>query len=279
MTDDDDIFILAPSMLLPIEEGKAVGTARKSELLMLKDFYTNRAYHPNVLSHARKVGQTVGRRKLLEVQDRTRDSLIGIINDYQRGRIDEKRLRERMTNTMRSAWRNVFLAGVRAGGHPGEGAGPGKTLVEIDVGDDYWFKTAVAHEMRFLNKFIQAIVEGTWRMPLERRAQMYVDTLSSFYESARVIALPEGVVIHWTGPNDDRTCPGCKYLFDHSPYTKFNLPTTPRAGLTPCLSNCRDKLFIRRAVEDEVRAVESAARYTRDQHIRHLRRIKRRGKH
>jgi hypothetical protein len=180
---------------------------------------------------------------------------------------------------MKTAWRDVYLAGIRAGGFPGQGAGKGKMLVQLssEMGDEHWLKTAMQHEMRFLNKFLNAIVEDDFVMPLDRRARMYVNALTSFYESARMISLPDTVLIHWSGPDDKVTCPSCRYLFENSPYTKFNLPTTPRAGMTLCLTNCRDKLVVRRVGADQVQAVLTESKYTRGGHVSNLRKIKRTG--
>jgi len=149
-------------------------------------------------------------------------------------------------------------------------------MVKIAPTDDKWLRSAMTHEMRFLNGFLRQIVEKTHKMPLDRRVEMYANALSSFYESARVSALPWEVVIHWAGPNNKITCPGCKYLFEHSPYSKADLPTTPRAGSTPCLTNCRDRLLIRRVEPQEASAVAEAG-LTGEQHIRNLRKIKRQG--
>ena len=58
-------------------------------------------------------------------------------------------------------------------------------------------------------------------MPYPRRIHMYARSLMSFFDSARVIGLPDTSVIHWLGPDDQVTCEGCKYLFAHSPYSKY----------------------------------------------------------
>ena len=144
-------------------------------------------------------------------------------------------------------------------------------------GDDVWLKSAMQHEMRFLNGFVDDVVEDDYTMPLARRIGMYVESLSSFFQSARIIGLPNSVVIEWRGPDDETTCPGCKYLFEHSPYTKFSLPTVPCACLCQCLTRCRDSLRVRQATEEEVGKVLESQKYTRDQHINNLRKLKRDG--
>jgi hypothetical protein len=48
----------------------------------------------------------------------------------------------------------------------------------------------------------------------------------------------EGMIIH----NSAEHCPSCVILASHSPYDKFSLPTTPRAGDTDCRMWCHCKL-------------------------------------
>lgn len=276
----DDTFLFTPSFMADdqLMEGKAIGTAKVADLTLLQNMlYASDADPANYAAKV-KVGATVGKRKLSEVQERVKTELLGVIIAFQRGKIDEATLEARATKTMKTAWRDVFLAGVRSAGFPGEGAGKGKTLVKLTPKDEAWFKSAVQHEMRFLNKFLTAITENAYSMPLDRRAQMYVDALRSFYESARVIALPSNCVLHWVGPHDATKCAGCTYLLENGPYTKFTLPTVPTAGMTPCLSNCRDRVLVRRVTLVEVQQVEAASPYTRGGHVKNLRAIKRTGK-
>lgn len=271
----DDLFIFAPSMLV---EGKAIGTAKLDDLFLLKTLTTTYGVNKKQFAKARKSGRTVGQRKLAEVQDSTRRSLLRNINLYYAGTIDEVEFRKRIVKRMKETWRDVFYAGLRAGGIPGTGSGKTGVRVKLAPGEQKWLKSAMTHEMRFLNGFVQAVVDETYRIPLPQRVQMYVKTLKSFYDSARVIALPVDVVIHWSGPVDDRKCPSCVYLQKHSPYTKLSLPCVPRDGTTICLFNCRDKLVIRRAKTAKQAVDVTMAGRTRKQYIDTLRRIKVKGK-
>lgn len=272
----DDLFVYAPSMA-PLLEGKSLGTAKLKDIMLKKDMLIPKDLEPEFLAVERKKGQTVGARILERVQVRTKRKLRAVVRGYTEGKFDESELRKSAVKTMKTAWREVFLAGLRAGGTVGEGAGPGKTTVKLDAGDDLWVKGAMTHEMRFLNGFIAALVDSTYKMDPLKRADMYVDALASFYESARVIALPGNVHVFWKGPHDHKTCESCRYLFEHSPFTKWTLPTTPRSGATLCLTNCRDRLFIRR-VPHEVEEVDAhGALVQRDKHVRDLRKIKHQG--
>lgn len=274
----DDLFVFAPSCAPGLTEGKAVGTAKHADLVLVRNLLKGYV-DPDQHAVETKKGTTVGRKKLNEIQDRTRRSLIGLIANYRAGKTEEADFRKAAVKTMKTAWRDSFIAGIRAAGMPGESIGKGKLAVpDISPVDESWLKGAMTHEMGFLNGFLDAIVNDEVKIPLLQRTTMYVHALTSFYESARVIGLPSNVVLWWVGKNDGATCPGCRYMFENNPYSKFNLPTTPRAGLTPCLTNCRDRILVRRVDSGEVQAVEEAAKFTRAGHIRNLRSIKRTGK-
>jgi hypothetical protein len=281
----DDLFIYAPSFVLAerieasggIVEGKALGTAKEADLSLMRDLFKTVGKDAEAFAEQRKKGKGVGLRKLHKVQERTRDELLATIRKWNKGVIDEKELRAETKKTMRRAWRDVFLAGLRAGGVPGEGPGKGKPMVKLGGGDDAWLKSAMNHESRFLVKFVDAIVSGDYKMPLARRADMYVDALKSFYESARIIAFPSNVLITWYGPMDKRKCPSCEYMVENNPYVKHNLPTTPRSGMTICLTNCRDKLLVRRVEPEEAQEALDEAPKARSGYIKDLRKIKRQG--
>jgi hypothetical protein len=281
----DDLFVFMPSFLLAeqveaqgqVFEGKAIGTAELMDLSLKKGQLFAPDTDPKAFAKERQKGQTVGGRKFKETTKRTKTALLRVVRDYVRDKIEEKELRREATKAMRSAWRDVFLAGLRSSGTKGEGSGKGKVLVKLDPGDDKWLRGAVAHEMRFLNKFLKAIVEGTYTMPLPRRVGMYVDALHSFYESARVIGLPSNIAVWWHGPHDKATCPSCEYLFENSPYSKLTLPTTPKSGLQLCLTNCRDHLWIKRVPPEKAESMMTGALVERGRHIRKLRTIKRTG--
>lgn len=284
----DELFVFAPSVIyaesLPegIVEGKSVGTAQEIDLLFLDlDQTISAATNPKEFSNERKKGVTVGKRVLKREQARVGPALLKLLQDHEAGKIGSfATFKKKAVAIMKPAWKRVFEAGVRATGIKGEGigsTGAGAPLVLLEPEDEKWLRSAMQHEMRFLNGMLNAVENQTYKMPLPRRVQMYVRTMESFYDSARAIGLPATVMIHWHGKNDDRTCVGCKYMFEHSPFTKKTLPTVPRAGMTPCLSNCRDRLLIRQTTSEAVIARTNASKYTRGSHIKNLRKLKTKG--
>lgn len=282
----DDLFIFAPSVLyvesMPtgLLEGKAVGTAKEIDLLFLDlDQTISARTNPAAFSDERKKGVTVGKRVLVREQKRIGPLLLKALTDHESGKFGGfAAFKKHVVSIMKPAWKRVFEAGVRATGIKGVGAGKaGAPLVKLDADDEKWLRSAMQHEMKFLNGMLQAVEEQTYKMPLPQRVRMYVRTMESFYDSARAIGLPATVLIHWKGKNDEKTCVGCNYMFQHSPYTKKTLPTVPRAGLTPCLSNCRDRLLIRQTTPEAVIAATNASKYTRGSHIKNLRKLKSKG--
>lgn len=62
----------------------------------------------------------------------------------------------------------------------------------------------------------------------------------------------DGFIVH--------NCNGCRFLSEHSPYVKESIPTTPRAGSTRCLNNCRCKLVARDVGKEVYERVYSSQR-------------------
>jgi hypothetical protein len=265
-----------------LSEGKALGTAPEVDLVMLdKDQTMQSVTNSDAFDHRRRQGVTIGKRQLDNIKSETEPVFQRAVTLYQAGKIEKKELRSRVVKAMKKAWKGVFVAGVRAAGIPGQVGKSKKWRVDLSPADEKWLKSAMQHEMRFLNKFLTAIENGEGKMPYPRRIRMYVGALESFYQSARMIGIPALVEIHWTiskaGRAKKNVCASCTYLANHSPYTKRTLPTTPRSGLTLCLTHCRDKLTIRKATPQRIQQIEDDSKYTRGSHIKNLRKIKRQG--
>ena len=275
----DDLFIFAPSFTIAeesgwsLDEGKYIGTSKEVDLVFLdKDKTMDAFLRPEEFATQRKKGVTVGKRSLNRIKKKTYAELLLAVMAHDNGKTWDTDFRKDAEQIMKRAWRDVFVAGVRSSGI--RGRNPHESI-EFSADDETWLKGAIAHEMRFLNKFVAAVTEQTYRMPLDRRTGMYIDALESFYDSARVMGLPSTASFRWTGKKDKRVCESCQYLKDHNPYHKKNLPTTPRSGMTVCLTNCRDRLLVRVVGSDETLRILEEGK-TREQHVRKLLEIKRR---
>lgn len=263
----DELFIMPEGVL---NEGKAIGSVAAHDMALKSNL--NKLVHLDAAKFSKQVksGRTYGKKKLNEIQTRVHTTVFGALGLLRGKKITESDFKKRVVKTMKVAWRDAFLAGVRSAGVQGSAVSGGK--VKMESSDGVWLRSAMTHEMRFLNKFIKDLVEDTGTMSASRRLKMYTDSIQSFYDSARVIGLPENALLYWTGPADKTTCPGCAYMFEHSPFTKYTLPTVPRSGATACLTNCRDRLLVRLAPLEEVQAADSPD--GRDRHLSALMRLK-----
>jgi hypothetical protein len=284
-----DWLVIAPSVFIAADieargelfEGKALGTAKEQDIVFLdKDQTVKAATDPEGDKWRRHQGVTVGKRKLDKAKSEAYPLVLNAIFAFQSGKLTEAQMRKAVVKAMKRAWKATFFAGVRSSGVPGD-FGEKKWRLQTTPSDEKWLKSAMQHEMRFLNKMLKSIIEETYKMPLARRVRMYIDALESFYNSARVMGLPVNTLFHWRispeGKRKETVCKSCLYLAKHSPYTKMTLPTTPRSGLTICLTNCRDKLVARRVDGEKVMAVTNASQYKKSGHIKNLRKLKRTG--
>ena len=62
--------------------------------------------------------------------------------------------------------------------------------------------------------------------------------------SGRVMGTPNVYAIYWVLNKNAEHCDSCVYLRDHGPYHRYNIPTTPGAGQTQCLGNCKCRLMM-----------------------------------
>lgn len=146
----------------------------------------------------------------------------------------------------------------------------------ISAEDKRWVESAFKHEMKFFNNFLaQALNNELSPMQIDRRVQMYMNAVRGIYEGGRVVGSHPNSLIYWVYNPEAQHCSSCLYLRDHSPYTKRTIPTTPRAGGTECLSNC--KCHLRIVISDPELVKQAEARSgTRSAHLTYLNQLKRR---
>jgi len=199
------------------------------------------------------------------MRDRVRIEMLDSIKKFQQGRIRKSQLEFRLRSAIRDAMTELFDVGFWTGG---------TSQREVTDEERRWLKSAIRDEMKYVNKFIKDVVAGKLKMPVEKRVDMYIDTLYGLMTSARVIGAPPTVVINWVAEHDGRVCASCQYLRRNSPYSKASLPTSPRSGDTLCLTRCRCQLDIREVGEAEFERVQRRQR-SKEYHLRQLRRIQR----
>lgn len=112
--------------------------------------------------------------------------------------------------------------------------------------DQRWLETYFDIEWRFLAKFFAALqadaVSDARRL---LRARAFSQTLDSVFYVALISAFPaKGTTIYWHLGGGEH-CSDCLVLARTQRYTPDTLPTTPRAGSTRCMANCKCKLVVR----------------------------------
>lgn len=148
---------------------------------------------------------------------------------------------------------------------------------EFGTDDKRHIRTMVSEELKYVGRFLSDMDNQNLKVPYEQRFLLYVQGLDGVYTGGRIAAIPEDVLLYWVGPKDKRKCLSCTYLTGASPFLPDTLPTTPRAGDTLCLGNCRDRIVAYQASPAEVRNAKRG--YSKRVHRRNLSRIKRdRGK-
>ncbi|MCK4785194.1 MAG: hypothetical protein KAV87_15700 [Desulfobacteraceae bacterium] len=143
------------------------------------------------------------------------------------------------------AYKEAYVFGQRSIGYSGD-------LMDEDLA---FIKSFKKTENGFLRKFMKAIVAEKLVMDRYERAKMYVDTVRTVFDHARVEAAPNWIKIYWVPSRSVKHCADCLVLAVNSPYSKKSLPTTPRAGDTSCLSNCKCHLMMRYKKPDDIEPV------------------------
>ena len=141
--------------------------------------------------------------------------------------------------------RKIFKAGYERAYRLGTDAA-GLDFMKLPKEDLRWLARARSHEYKFLNKFADDIVAKRGTMSYRDRAAMYVGNIDGMFDAGRVDGYPnESTWVYWELGASKQPCGDCIDLAMHSPYRPDQLPTTPRAGNTKCLSNCNCSLRIR----------------------------------
>jgi hypothetical protein len=115
---------------------------------------------------------------------------------------------------------------------------------DLDAGDEEWLRRAVDEEAGYAKQFGRDQRSGKGTMSRAQRSAMYGKALEGISLHGAVESLPDDARITWKLGNADH-CPDCLVLAASGPYTKWNLPTTPRAGSTKCKTHCQCKLVVR----------------------------------
>jgi hypothetical protein len=232
---------LAAPMRLALEEGKAIGTAMLKANVGERDLSMRYLPRQQVKDALQRASQNAPA-ALQQVYANHRGALLGVVNGMTARRLTRDEARVRSAKLIREAYERVREIARRASAvdrlaHEGH----------IYAEEEKWFRSAVREEVGYFHAFLEDVRHGRAQNATER-VEAYVKALRFMYEAARVQAMPDNVLLYWTGPRqaqDEHVCDGCEYLMERSPFTKDTLPAVPRDGMTQCLTNCRHRILVR----------------------------------
>lgn len=222
-------------------EGKAIGTALMKANVGERDLSMRHLPRQRVKDALQKASQNAPA-ALAQVYASTRGTLLGVANRFAGGKLSRDEARVRSAKLLRDAYERVREIARRASAVD-QLAHEGHVYAE----EERWFRSAVREEVGYFHAFLEDVRRG--RAPhIAERVEGYVRALRFMYEAARIQAMPDNVLLYWTGPRqsqDEHVCDGCEYLMERSPFTKDNIPAVPRDGMTQCLTNCRHRILVR----------------------------------
>jgi len=170
-----------------------------------------------------------------------------LVHQFVSGSLDSKILRRKSTEAFTVVYTKAWEAGRRASGLYRLQKRPQVPSRE----EETKFRAAVREELTFWQSFLDDLIDDkklvNKRFTVEERVEMYAKTVWFMFQLGRLSGMPDTVLLHWF-PKRKRSgtmCPGCQYMVDNSPYPRDLMPTTPRAGDTPCLMRCVHKIIVR----------------------------------
>lgn len=238
-----------------VVEAKYLGSLKARDDIRDVQINLSRSLGGAVLDRERKIQSTSKIRTFRKLKDNTRKQLMQLIVAHQSGGLKRTPFVKRVKALMRDAYYKSFSLGIQATGIGRLVNWPNPKAFQLSDADKRWVNSAIQQEGFYLKAFLKAVTAGTGRMPYHMRAKMYVETLDSMYESGRVVGTPDTSLAYWVTtrkPGRSPICPSCRQLAAWSPYLRKNVPTTPKAGMTICLTNCRCRLSLMTVTPDRL---------------------------
>lgn len=190
--------------------------------------------------------------KLVARLERDMEQLVSRLRSEDPSRqLSKTQFRKRMKAAMRIAYKDAYDLGTLA-----SGLGRANSAVTTHASPDekQWLDNMFSQEQKYFNKFLAALERGESRTKASQRIRSYANAVRSIFEGSRVLQIPDNTVLHWVLQSKN-PCSDCRLIHRLSPYTKYTLPTTPKAGSTRCLANCYCKIRVVKATPAEVARV------------------------
>jgi hypothetical protein len=250
---DQDPLVWEEDFSVHLEEGKAIGSYRGQR--------GTHGVEATIIHHANPAADKDNRRKRNTAARRTMKRLKSgwlakaraIIIDWQAEAITNPVTIKRLKAVLREAHTEAWRLGRKASGTESHA---------LTADDKRHVESILQQEGGFLANMIRT---RSGRMDPSKRIEMYINSVDSTFHTSRLIHLPPNVLLHWViFPGE--SCIDCVKLKQMSPFTQATLPTTPRAGDTRCLTNCKCRVIIKyvtQAQVDTVRRKQSSAQATR----------------
>lgn len=255
------------ALILLLSESKHVGTYRGLTHAKDQTARLNVAMLPNAVAAQRRNHQ-LGRSRLETAVQHFGREIAWTIRKIRSGLPRVATVKE-LKDQFLSVYHNAYSLGMSSSS---VGLVPSNMIPTPE--DRRWVESAFNHEMRYFNRFMaQALNTNMTPAQIEQRIAMYMNAVRGVYETGRVIGSHPDSLIYWVYNPEARHCASCMYLRDNSPYTKRTIPTTPRAGGTECLTNCRCHLRITISDPDSVKQIDSKSR-SKQSHLTYLAQLK-----
>ena len=250
--------------LCALREVKAIGSSSAQTGRRDSMFLSRLKSSPNYKRNLR-TQQSQGKTQLASLTKEATRELHMMLKQYHEGSKTFSSLQKDSANFFEHFYKRVWEAGRKASGLTLYMPDVNPTRKEVD-----WLQSSIREELTYWQSFMKEVKEGEVlfddevdtsdlkpprrKRTVEERIEMYFIGLDAVFENGRVGGMPNDVLFYWFGPKPGSKgiCAGCSYIVERQPFTKSTLPAVPRSGATPCLSNCRHKIVVRKATLQEV---------------------------
>lgn len=223
-------------------EGKDLGTF-KGDISPYKDELNSLGVTRN------RADQREAARGVDRLVSQVAEDLKILLERYKRNEMSRQWFEDSAKAILKNAYHKAYDLGSAASGM--------KALSNHRSNDETkWVESAWKDEQKYFNRFLKDISRGESVVRSSKRIEAYAAALRSVFDSSKVLQQPEGYLLYWV-MESDIPCEDCKLLHKLSPYTKWTIPTTPKAGRTRCLTRCYCKIRMEKASRVDLEKAES----------------------